>query len=317
MKSIINAISVLILSATTCLLVSCDNEPVDSYIKDSIEVGKPVVRVNIDEQQQIIREDIYATVNKFGEFKLIIRDLQQRQDSLTLFTRLFQEGLFPGSSNASYYWNQELDIHYSTVDPLRPNMMTGFVTMEYINKKAHVVKGSFDLTMIPLSQDSVGTGTGNPNIQSFKISGSFQDLPYKREEPYYLEADIEQQTFRNNNATMFYSNNNFVIQAKGVEKPEMLIELVLPVEQLKNGETYDFSQTGFDASYISENGIEYDLGKQNGNFTPNSRLTIMEIKEFEKGYLLEAEFNLELHPVTQGRDPFIISSGRLKLVSEM
>lgn len=316
MRKFYTTLSVLILSLAGCVLTSCDNEPVDSYIKDSIEVGKPVVRIFVGETEQIIREDVYATVNKDGEFKFVIRDLQQRQDSLTLFTRIFKEGLFPGSSNQSYYWNQELDMHFSTVDPLRPNMLTGFITMDYINKKSHVVKGSFDLTMIPVVQDSVGSGTGNPNIQSFPISGSFVDLPYKREEPFYLEADIKQETFRNNNASMTLEDQQFHIIAKGVEDPERLIELTLPLQKISLGGIYNFSEAGFNAKYTSENGVKYDLGKQNGSFTANSKLVIVGFELIDNRYYLEANFDLELHPVDKGEDPLTISSGRFKLVSE-
>ncbi|MHC5353040.1 hypothetical protein ACYSNX_02450 [Myroides sp. LJL115] len=298
---------------------ACQDEPVDPYLKDSDVVGKPVVKVVIEDTEEIFREDIFATVNKKGEFKLIVNDLMQRQDSLQLFTRLFQVGIFPGASNPSLYWNQELDLTYSSVDPKRPGYVTGFVKMEYINKRSHVVNGNFDLMMIPMGNenDSINGGA-NPSIQSFKISGSFVDLPYKRAEPYYLEAEISEEIFRNNNANLILSENSFIIKAIGVDNPEMEIEITLPSDQIKQGQIYDFSQPGFSAVYFSENGVGYDLGKTNGTFTANSKISIdlLENTQEGNGFLMEGKFTLELHPIEQGKDPLLIEFGRFKLSTQ-
>lgn len=316
MNKIYSIAKVFVFALMGLVMNACQDEPVDAYLKDSDVVGKPVVKVVIEDTEEIFRENVFATVNKKGEFKLVVNNLMQRQDSLQLFTRLFQVGIFPGASNPSFYWNQELDLTYSSVDPKRPGYVTGFVKMEYINKRAHVVNGDFDLTMIPVGneQDSLGGGF-NPSIQSFKLSGSFVDLPYKRAEPYYMEAEINEEIFRNNNANLTLKDNSFVLKAVGVDSPEMEIEITLPSDQIKQGQVYDFSQTGFSAVYFSENGVGYDLGKTTGSFGPNSRISIdlLENTQDAKGYIMEGKFTLELHPIEQGQDPLLVEFGRFKL----
>lgn len=318
MEKIYSMLKVFTFALLIIGIQSCENEPVDAYLKDSDLVGKTVVRLLIEDSQEIFRENIYATVNKKGEFKLVMRDLMQRQDSLQLFTRLFQVGTFPGGSNPSIYWNQLTNMYYSTVDSQRPGYVTGFIKMEYINKKAQVVNGDFDLLMIPMQDKQDTTNVSlDPNISSFKVSGSFTDLPYQREEAYYLEAEINQEVFRNNIATLTQNDNAFIAKAVGVEDPEKSIIITLPRQGIEQGKTYDFSQAGFSAIYTSENGIEYDLGKSNGSFSGTSRITIVTLQDSSQaqGVLLETRFNLEMHPLGQGQDPLIVEFGSFRLTT--
>ncbi|WP_010256022.1 hypothetical protein [Myroides injenensis] len=262
--------------------VSCDNEPVDPVLDESREVGKPIVIVKSEGEEEIIREGVVAKINAKGEFTLALNHLKGRNDELKIFIRKFIEGNFPTNANPSTYLNRELKAQYSTVDENRPNYVTGFVKITHINKNARVVTGSYSMTMVPIRVGGPEEGI-DPNIKSFTIEGSFENVPYQREEDIYIDAEVNKVPFVSIAPVWKEENGTSTISGKGYGQLDQEIFLQIPTEiisaeKIEEGKkVYSFKEEGFDAYYISEYGVKYSLDKENNSSMLNSEFELVSL----------------------------------------
>lgn len=263
-------------------IVSCDNEPVDPVLDESREVGKPIVIVKSEGEEEIIREDVVAKINSKGEFTLALNHLKGRDDELKIFTRKFVEGNFPTNANPSTYLNRELKVQYSTVDENRPNYVTGYIKITNINKNARVVTGNYSMTMVPVRVGGPEEGI-DPNIKSFTIEGSFENVPYQREEEFYIDAEVNKVPFVSITPQWKEENGSSTISGKGYGQLEQEIFLKFPTEiisaeNIEEGKkVYSFNDEGFDAFYISEYGVKYSLDKENNASMLNCELELVSL----------------------------------------
>lgn len=275
-------------------VVACDNEPVDPMIDTGGLVGKPVIEVSKDGEAKLIRSGFTATLNKRSEFTLHMPNLFEDKDQLNIFTLLFVEGSFPGNANASSYYSSEQVQWYSSVNPLRPEFVTGIVDILSINKIARAVKGKFDLRMTPVTTE----GESSPSVATaLRFIGDFTDVPYTREEPFYLEAEVASQVFRNTNTIAKLQAGNLQISSVSIDAPEQKLELSVPVDFLETGESITLSDDQFQMIYFSEFGVEYKYLGTAQNSDTTSKITVV-CQDKEKG-IYSGKFNVSLDSVLE------------------
>ncbi|MEC4114538.1 hypothetical protein [Myroides pelagicus] len=241
-------------------VVSCNNESVDPLLEDGKEVGKALVYTNTDGTEQIFRENVVAKISANGEMDIPINGIKgEKNDVLNLHTRIFQEGNFPGNANKSTYFDRENNQYFSTVDPDRPTYITGFMKVEFINRKARVVSGSYDLRMIPVKVEGEDT---DPSIRSFQVKGTFENVPYERAEATYVDAEIDGATYRNTVAQLAKTETTYVVNSMEKNNEEQRLTFSFPIEKAVAGQVIKMDEDGVDAFYSSGFGIKYILDKE-------------------------------------------------------
>lgn len=231
--------------------VSCDNEKVDPLLEGNTMVGRPIVNLNIAGENYMERDKIVATVDKNREFTLRVDNLGETgEDYLIVNIKKFIEGNFPTNVNESTYYSKKDDTEYTTKDILRPNWVTGIISMSYINKNARVVNGGIDIkSMIPLKSD-------NPNLKPFPITGDFSNIPYSRLEKTYFDAFVSDEPMQNSKEKIAIEDNSLIISGTDeVGKTQSLFITFAKGLVLKSNTKYE--QDTFKAVYTSPEGVKY------------------------------------------------------------
>lgn len=233
--------------------VSCDNESIDPTLENGTMVGKQVVTLNLQGESYLEREHIVATINKNRELVFTISNLGETgEDSLVINLKKFVIGNFPTNVNESKYYSKSEDAWYTTKDTDRPNWVTGFISMDNINKQARVFSGSIDIkNMMP-------TTTDNPNLKSFPISGNFEDIVYTRLEATYFDAIVNGEPMQNSKEEKLRVDEDGKLLLTGTDevgKTQSLL-ISIPVEQKLEANT-KYELDVFAASYTSPEGVRY------------------------------------------------------------
>lgn len=305
---------ILILSLFTIAgltVVSCDNEKYDPIIEGEKGVGKPIMTINNQGDNILLRDSIKATVDKDGVLEITVKGADKTgNDILLLRTLKFQTGTYPTNANENNYYSNEHKLWYTTIDPDRPTFITGLVNVKTINRKARVVTGDFNITrMIPTSKD-------NPNLKPFAISGSFTDIPFKRKEATYLEAFVNGTALENPSEKGEIKGDRVVITS--LDAVEMTQELILdfPNTDIKvSADPKDFKKLGwFNVKYTSKYGIKYTsegVGETEGFI----RFDSYEVdKKDSNKIILKGRFDATLVGVDNPEDKVKITFGDFSVV---
>ena len=307
MKKYYQTFLVSMLVIVSSIVISCDNEPVDGGITGE-NVGKALLTLNIEGEEQIFRDGLVGKLDKEGRFTLEVESVgKNEKNKLTLFTKLFQEGLFPTNINVCSFYDADLTTTFSSVDPLRPLLRTGQIEITFINKKARVISGSFEVRFLPEGEDV------SVNAEPIRMRGTFTNIPYERVEEFYLDAEIVQNAgkeripFRTDEIVGI-NTSHFVQLFEGEEAVEEQIvkisaeknegvdgsfEFVIP-STVEVGKSYVVDNKHIVVSYTSRASVNYQVLPENSNGGVNNRITVTSItyKEAEEGVKLVKEMTL-------------------------
>lgn len=255
MKKTLKILTLSLFAIGALTVVSCDNEKYDPIIEGEMGVGKPVMTINNQGDNILLRENIVATVDKEGVLEITVKGADKTgKDILLLRTLKFQTGTFPTNANECNYYSDEHKLAYTTIDKDRPTFITGLVNIKTINRKARVLTGDFNITrMMPTSKD-------NPNLKPFAISGNFTDIPFKRKEVTYLEAFANGEALENPaERAEIKGDTIFITSLDGVEMTQELILDFPSNEQLvEMSDPKEFKKLGwFNVKYTSKYGVKY------------------------------------------------------------
>ncbi|SHM63721.1 hypothetical protein [Myroides odoratimimus] len=257
MKKTFRILAISLFSITAMTVASCDNESYDSIIEGEQGVGKPIMTIHNQGETILMREGIVAELDKNGRLEIKVKltgSENYENDELILRTLKFQSGNFPTNVNESNYYSWENKLLYTTKDTLRPNIVTGIMSICNINRKARVLSGDFDIKrMMPSIQD-------DPNLKSFPISGNFVDIPFVRKEATYLEAFADNEPFTNPEESVeVKAGRAYVSSIDGVEKTQKIV-LDFPYNNdiVVSNDPKDFKKLGwFNVEYTSPYGVKY------------------------------------------------------------
>lgn len=255
MKKTFKILTLSLFTIAGLTVVSCDNEKYDPIIEGEKGVGKPIMNINNQGDNILLRENIKATVDKDGVLEITVKGADKTgNDILLLRTLKFETGTYPTNANKNEYYSAEHQLEYSTIDPDRPNIITGLVNIKTINRKARVLTGDFNITrMMPVNKD-------NPNLKPFAISGDFTDIPFRRKEATYLEAFVNGVALENPQEKAEIKDERIVITSlDGIEMTQELI-LDFPSNEtlVEMSDPKEFKKLGwFNVKYTSKYGIKY------------------------------------------------------------
>ncbi|MTG97986.1 hypothetical protein GJV76_07510 [Myroides sp. BIT-d1] len=301
--------------------ISCDNESVDPLLDNNKKVGKPVVYVNTDGVEDFFRENVVAKINAKGEMHFTLDAVKgEKKDVLTIMTKTFKQGNFPTNANRSTYLDRENNQYFSTIDIDRPTYITGFVTIDFINRSARVVSGSFDMRMIPVKPEGEDANV-DPSIRSFQVKGTFENVPYEREESEYVDAQIDGAEFRNTNATLEENDTNYIVMGVGRDNVDQVLHFTFPKERAVVGEVIKMSEEGVDAYYFSEFGIKYTLDKEDEAMLKDAQIEIEEVEKFIEKVdgtevertVLKGSFDMKLKGVDEEKRVIQVKYGTFKV----
>lgn len=244
--------------AASCLLlaglsfVSCDNESIDPTLEGGKMVGKQLVTLNMRGENYLEREKVVATIDRNRELLFTISNLGETgEDFLIINTKRFVKGNYPTNVNESRYYSKEEDAWYSTKDTARPTWITGFISLDNINKRARVFSGSIDIrSMMPAAAN-------NPNLLPFPISGNFEDVVYTRLEATYFDALVNGEPMQNSKEEKLRVDDGRLLLTgtDEVGKTQSLV-ISIPMEQKLEANT-KYELDVFTATYTSLEGVRY------------------------------------------------------------
>jgi hypothetical protein len=310
MKKTFKILTLSLFAIAGLTVVSCDNEKYDPIIEGEKGVGKPIMNINNQGDNILLRENIKATVDKDGVLEITVKGADQTgNDILLLRTLKFETGTYPTNANKNEYYSAEHQLKYSTIDPDRPNIITGLVNIKTINRKARVVTGDFNINrMIPDNKD-------NPNLKPFAISGDFTDIPFKRKEATYLEAFVNGAALENPREKGEIKEGRVVITSlDGIEMTQELI-LDFPSDEklVEMSDPKEFKKLGwFKVLYTSKYGIKYT---SEGVEESEGFLRFDEVK-YENGKLvsLKGRFDATLVQVDKPEEKVKITYGDFSVI---
>ena len=274
-------------------VTSCDDEPVDSGITGEV-VGKALLNLNIEGEEQVFRENLVGLVDKEGRFTLEVNGIGDNpRNKFILFTKLFEEGMFPTNINVSTFYDADLETNFSSVDPLRPNLRSGMTTLSFINKKAQVVSGDFEMRLLPEGEEA------SVNAEPIRIKGDFSNIPYRRAEEFYFDAEILQnnkERFNFRTDEVIGRNSTHFVELFEGEKPEE--EHSIEIEALKSsgvegkfkftipanvevGKRYAVDNKHFKVSYTSRASVNYEVIPENNLAAKASQIKVLAISYYE------------------------------------
>jgi len=310
MKKTFKILTLSLFTIAGLTVVSCDNEKYDPIIEGEKGVGKPIMNINNQGENILLRENIKATVDKDGVLEITVKGADKTgNDILLLRTLKFQTGTYPTNANKNEYFSVEHQLKYSTIDPDRPNVITGLVNIKTINRKARVVTGDFNINrMIPENND-------DPNLKAFAISGDFTDIPFKRKEATYLEAFANGIALENPSEKGEIKEGRVVITSlDGVEMTqELILDFPSNEKLVEMSDPKEFKKLGwFNVKYTSKYGIKYT---SEGVEESEGFLRFDEV-EYKEGKLvsLKGRFDATLVQVDNPKEKVKITFGDFSII---
>jgi len=202
------------------------------------------------------KENFQATVDGDGRFRLFIDDLTTQAQIFDMQLLKFQEGNFPTSINTityTYLYNDLKGEEFISSDLNDPKRNNGLIKITHIDRENMLVSGSFSSLLMPapLNQHL---------LNSFRITGDFQNIPYERNiggELGFIYANINGQDINDldivSNAKGDIVDGNIILDARSAIMRKRAMKVSFS-KGLKAG-NYDYSQVN--VQYTSENGVVY------------------------------------------------------------
>lgn len=232
--------------------------------------------VTLPDTTFVKKEKFNAYVDENGEFQFYIDDLKEGH-FFDMKILKFQVGNFPTNINTidyTYSVGENSFEFFNSTDLANPKRNNGIIKITKIDRTDMLVTGNFSSLLLPSPLNQYLN-------QSFRITGSFENIPYERigkNEAGYIFASINGEEIRDMDVFSKFEgdilNGQIVMNArsKSMRKRMMKISFdkTLPIG------SYDYSKVK--VQYTSENGVVYLSDEKDGDLV-GSQFKIEKIED--------------------------------------